>query len=280
VGEIASEEDRVAAVEGVLGRGSRCLLAFPGRRGPLLAPMAYWYDGDALWMTTAADTAKARVLARDGACAVYVGDAGGGVKATGHARVLSARDPLGLLLRAPVITGAIAGLALHDPATLLGYARDAVRVPQRWAPHNRVVLRVELSAIVGTPRAVAPPGVAPALPAAVPADVRRALAGVRRVAVARSVAAGGSVFEVEPGWWDGGYALSSAVTGRPVEADGPVSVALDSDAHASPLGVRGLVLHGRIADGVLRAERATFWRGFDIGTVDVEAAGSGVVLPD
>lgn len=264
--------------EAVLDSGSRCLLAFAGRRGPLLTPMAYWHDGDALWMTTAADTIKVRALEQDSTCAVLVPGPRVGVIGHGSARVLSLHDPLGFVLRAPAITGALAGLALRNPATLLGYARDAVRVPQRWAPHNRVVLRVVLSEVEVTRTVDPPPGVAPPLPAAVPADIRRALAGERRIAVAR--VQDGPGIEVEPGWWDGAYNLTSAVTGMAVTGEGPVAVALDVDPESSPMGVRGLVLHGRADDGAFQAERATYWRGFDIETVPVEPARRRVVLPD
>lgn len=260
----------------LLDESARCLLAFPGARGPLLAPMAHWFDGRALWMTTASDSVKARRLSVNGACAVWLAGDAGALVARGQARLYSLSDPLRLLLHVGPISGALTALAFRNAATLFGYARDAVLVPARWRPHNRVVLRVALEDVEAMTLPDPGPGLAPGLPTSVPADVRRAIAGKRRVVVAT----GTGRPTLAPAVWSAGFSLDGGPH-RTLPEQAPAAVAVDADAEASPLGVRGMVLHGTIRNGRLEPERATWWRGFHLETVDLPAASvPGVVLPD
>lgn len=267
----------MTGTQAVLERGARCLLACAGAAGPLVVPSAYWYDGEALWTVAAAGAPEVPALERDGACAVHVRAGLDAVIARGRARLLSLHDPLGMLLRAPAITGAMAALALRDPSATLGSAMDAVLHPSRLVPQNARVLHIRLSEATAVPDGEAPPGVAPALPAAVPADVRRALAGGRRVVVARTGAAG---VDLLPGWWDQHFGLVRSPDREPVRGGAQVAVAVDIEAGPTTRDGVGLVLHGSLDGATLRPERATFWRGARIETVELPAAPTAIELPD
>jgi hypothetical protein len=263
----------------VLDANRRCLLAFRGRTGPILAPMAYWSDGEHLWMSTAGTTLKAERLLADDRCAVLVtGDDGASVSALGSARVFRPGDPLGLVLHGPAIAGAMAALAASNASSIGGYVQDAARIPSRFLPHNRVVVRVRLDEVASVAAPAVPAGVAPALPTVVPADVRRALGGQRRVAVAVDEPG----LRVLPAVWSAGFALT-APDGHALPDGARAAVALDADPEARPTEVVGLSLRGAVADGRLVPERATWWEGFSLATADVpapSASSSGIVLPD
>lgn len=264
----------------VLDGQHRCLLAVHGRTGPLVSPMAYWWDDQHAWMTTAASAVKIARLRADPRCAVWVpGPEGSGVGASGVARVFDASDPVGLLLHGPAITGAMTALAASNVSAIAGYVQDAARVPSRFRPHNRVVLRVRLDDAELCREPVAPPGVAPALPTVVPAEVRRVVGGRRRVVVALDT----PDLEVLPAVWGAGFALTPPA-GRTLPADAGAAVVVDVDPGERPTTVVGLALRGTITDGgALRPARATWWEGFEIASADVPAptsAASGIVLPD
>lgn len=259
---------------------ARCLLVLRGGEGPLVAPMACWWDGAGLWMTTERQSPKARALERDDACVVYLPGAGGGGRpalvATVRARTFSISDPLALLLRSPLITGAMSALAVRNMGGLVGSAREVVLAPARLAPHNRVVVRVAVERTQRLAFAPAPPGIAPALPTVVPADVRRALSGVRHVALA-TVDHQGPV--VTPAVLTEGFVITAA-GGAPLREQERVAVILDADDQDGPVGSVGLVLQGFLAaGGALKPERATWWRGFATQTEDVPAR-STIELPD
>ncbi|WP_165491891.1 pyridoxamine 5'-phosphate oxidase family protein [Egibacter rhizosphaerae] len=267
-----------------LGESSRCVLALNGRRGPVLAPMTYWSDGAHLWLTTAASSTKAALLRRSPQCQVYVAppEVGApGVVARGEARVFGLDDPVGLALHGPAIGGALAALGARNLPGVLGYARDLPRVPKAWRPRARVVLRVRL----GDAKLVTPPaldaGVAPALPSVVPADVRRALAGERRVALGLGEDRG---LAIAPATWsatDHGIAIDSPLLDAAAATGRRACVAVHAEPGSGPLGVAGSALHGELAQGVLTPQRVTWWRGFSAETVGVPSRQpGGIELPD
>jgi hypothetical protein len=280
----------------VLHEQRRCLLGFATPTGPLLAPTAYWSDGEHLWMSAAGSSVKARRLREHPECVVYVPACDGqpGAVARGDVRVFRAGDPVGLLFHGAAITGAMAALAVSNVSSMLGYAQDAASIPARWAPPNRVVLRLRLDDVAAVPQPVAPPGVAPPLPAVVPSDVRRALAGKRRITLAveqRSQRREGGddgrriSIGVVPAGWGAGFRLALPA-GVSLAPGTRVAAVLDDDAEGRPTGVVGLALRGTVGEGGrLRPERATWWRGFRLHTADVtpqptSGGSSGVVLPD
>jgi hypothetical protein len=270
----------MVAVPEVLERSSRCVLGFSGRRGPLIAPMAFWFDGSSLWMSTPAASVKAKALRRRPSCAVYVaqpeGD-GAGAVATGTARVFGLHDPLGVAVHGPVVSTAMAALAARNTGTILGYIQDARHVPARFRPRNRVAVRITLDGIRPVAAPVPGSGVAPALPLAVSPAVRRALAGRRTVALA-TLAPGGGV-RVGPVTWGAGFALTVA-PGEVAPDAGPAIVHLGADPSTRPTAVLGMSLGGDLRDGRLEPRRATWWEGFDLTTVDLPATASTLTLPD
>lgn len=270
----------MAEVAEVLDRGARCVLGFAGRRGPILSPMAYWYDGAALWMSTPAVSVKAKTLRARSECAVYVPPVDGtatGAVLTGTARVFGLHDPIGLATHGPVVSAAMTMLATRNAGTILGYVQDVTAVPARFRPRNRVVVRIGIGD--GRPVRVPSPaaGIAPGLPLAVDPTVRRALAGQRSVVLAAEQP-GGRLW-IGPAVWGAGFSLALPA-GEVLAPGSPAAVHLGTDPHNRPTAVVGLSLFGDIADERLRPTRATWWEGFDLTTVELPAAAPSLALPD
>lgn len=263
----------------VLGRAARCVLGFSGRRGPLIAPMAFWFDGAAMWMSTPAASVKARALRRRPDCAVYVPapGGGGGVVAGGEARIFGLHDPLGLTVHGPVISAAMAALAARNTGTILGYVQDARHVPARFRPRNRVVVRMALHDIRTVAVPPPSPGIAPGLPLVVAPAVRRALAGRRDVVLARAHPNG--EISVGPATWSGGFALQ-VPAGERLPDRTPAAVHLGTDPASRPTAVLGVTLVGDVDQGRLHARRTTWWEGFTLTTVDLPQAAPALVLPE
>jgi hypothetical protein len=275
------EGSAVPDLPDVLDRAARCVLAFSGRRGPVLSPMAFWADGASLWMATPARSVKAAALRERPECAVHVpapGGMGDDVVLTGHARLFGAHDPVGLALHGPMISAAMAALASRNTGTILGYVQDVRNVPQRFRPHHRVVVRIRVQSW----DAVAPQqpgtGVSPALPTVVAADIRRALAGHRQVTVATQEVDGR--VHTGPAVWGAGYALEPA--GDLALPDGVhAAVHVGADPQRAPADVVGVTLFGALRSGRLEPVRAAWWDGFTLRSADLPPpARSSVVLPD
>lgn len=273
------------AADPVVAAGTRCWLALSGARGPLLTPMAYWSDGDAVWLYTPRRSVKARVLAREPSCAVYVpGPDGGGALLRGRARIHSPTSPRSVVFHGATAATAMAVLAARNVGNVVGYVQDGPRIPAPFLPPGRVVVRigVDKAEMIGPPRAE--PGIAPPLPTAVPADVRRALAGRRDVVVACGPV--GAVAVVPAVWGPdaAGFALSLPV-GRALASGARAAAALDVDPGGRPSAVTGLSVSGVFVDGRLRADRATWWRGFGAESVDLPPSRAGrpfgaITIPD
>ena len=263
----------------VLYSSSRCVLAFSGKRGPLLSPMAFWFDGSSLWMSTPAVSVKASALRRRPQASVYVpaaGDVGEGTLLAGRARIYGLHDPLGLAVHGAVVSGAMAALAARNAGTILGYVQDARLVPARFRPRNRVAVRFAIDEA----RPVRPPeigpSVAPALPTVIPGDVRRAITGERRVVLATGLPSG--TVSITPAVWGAGFSMQLPA-GETLPEDGPAAVYVGTDPRRRPTQVIGLSMVGEVDGQRLQPRRATFWEGFDLTTVDLPRTSS-VVLPD
>jgi hypothetical protein len=257
-----------------------CLLACRGPQGPLLVPTPFWFDGAGLWMTTASTRPHVAALRRDPRCAVYVSsdDETMGVVADGLARVYGSFDAVGVATHAITISAALAALAAKNAGALLGSLQDLGRIPPSWLSRNRVAARV----LLGEAAPVPPPqassgGVAPALPTSIPPAVRRALSGRRLVALATEVDAH---LEVGPAVWSDGLVLTTPPSRRLVSG-APATVTVYRGPGGRLTAAAGLSLSGKIGDANrLCASRATWWQGFEEGSVDVAAASNGIVLPD
>lgn len=265
----------------LLRSATRLVIAVPGRDGPVATPMAFWFDGASLWMTTSASSAKARLLARSRRCALWVPprEAGRrGVAVEGPARVFSAADPVGLLTHWATISAAVTALLVKQSSTLGGYVRDLPQMPLRWLPPGRVVVRVRAERL----RAMLPPepgpGIAPALPGVVPSDIRRILSGRRDVAVAAQL---DGVVALRPAAWGAGFALD--LGDEPAWSPGtPVTAVLDDDPLQRPSDVVGIALHGHLdARGAIRPQRVSWWHGYESQRAEVPSRAAGaVVLPE
>lgn len=278
--------------EDALGRATRCLLVAtgPGRPGrpPVAVPVTTWWDGAGAWSTLPADGIELAALRRDPRCVLVAPppdrEEGVGAVAAATARVYSSADPLRLALHAPPLLAALAALGLANASRLAGAAAGAWRDPSRLLPEGRVAVRAVVEAVTPARPLTPGPGIAPALPTVVPPEVRRLLAGRRRVVVAVADADG---LRVLPAVWGAGFTLvGPAGIGLP---DGtPATVVVDGDDEA------GLALEGRVDAPAgaswarLVPSRALWWHDTRRGAAELPApadlggrAGrSGVVLPD
>jgi hypothetical protein len=265
----------------VLDRAGRCVLAFTGRRGPVLSPMAFWADGASLWMATPAQSVKAAALREHPACAVHVpapDGSGDDAVLAGHARIFGLHDPVGLALHGPMISAAMTALASRNSGTILGYVQDVRNVPQRFRPQHRVVVRIRITSARSVRAPQPGPGVSPALPTVVGPDIRRALAGRRHVTVATQDVDG--LVHTGPAVWGAGFRLET-LDDLALPDGVHAAVHLGADPQGRPMDVVGLTLSGMLHDGSLQPSRATWWDGFSLRTADVPPpARSSVTLPD
>ncbi|WP_370326430.1 pyridoxamine 5'-phosphate oxidase family protein [Euzebya sp.] len=267
----------------LLDDAKRLLLAWPGRTVPLMTPMAFWWDGQHVWFTTSGSSLKARRLMEDGTCAMYVPAPEGedGRLLRGHARVFHLGDPLGLTVHAGFLATAQTALMLKNAQSILGYVVDAPKVPTRFRPANRVLIRVTVT----SDEHVTPPpvarGIAPALPTAVPPEIRRVLSGMRRVAVATQVDGG---IGLVPAVWGAGFSLELP-EGAGV-GDGTVAtVVVDCDPGFRPTQVSGVSMSGTIATGGtaprLEPTKVRWWEGFEVHSAEISGRPTDtVVIPD
>jgi hypothetical protein len=270
----------VTDAEEILDRSTRCVLAFSGKRGAVLAPMAFWADGSSLWMSTPAASVKAAAMRRRPNCSVYVAPIGGigpGLVLAGRVRIYGLHDPLGLAVHGPVVSTAMTALATRNAGTILGYVQDARQVPQRFRPRNRVAVRFTIDEARPVAVPEPGPGVAPALPTVVSPAVRRALSGRRHVVVGTGAPSG--TVAITPAVWSSGYALEGPVR-DPLPEQGTAAVYLGADPQGRPTRVAGLLLSGELSGGRLQPNRVTWWEGFELTTATIEATASSIIIPE
>lgn len=266
-------------IDEVLRRAGRCLLVTRGSQGPDLVPTAFWFDGEALWFLVVADSTQRSALRAEPDCGAYVPPfepAGAAALVHGRARAYAVDDPVALVLHGPVISTALAALAVKQTSAALGARRQRPGLPTPADLAGRVVLRLPIgdAALVDLPEVG--PGLAPALPTVVPADVRRALAGRRSVVVAVQ----GDALRFGPGVWSPDYALGT-VPDSLARTRAPAAICVDADETERLAGPVSLTLHGRLDDGRLVPTRAVWWRGRARKSAEIptEAPGS-IELPD
>jgi hypothetical protein len=252
-----------------LAEATRCLVAFRAVVGaPRFVSLPCWSDGEALWLALAGSDPVVGALRRAPTCEVWIGDPSAGLAATGLARIFDAADPLGLLTHGPVIVLAMAAVAVRHPRA----------VARAWLPLRQLALPVAVRLALSELRAVedvAPPhpGIAPALPDVIPADVRRRLSGLRDVVVAGE---GVSGLRIEHATWSAGFVLAGDL---PASRGASIAVAVQADSRQGAIGV---ALSGELdARGALRPARASWWHGLRSGTAPLSTPPPGaVILPD
>jgi hypothetical protein len=273
------------------------MLVYRAGDGPAITPVACWSDGAALWLTVPRQGAEIAALRGDPSCALWIAprrhrpgdaqsrdDTGGdadaaGVAVDGTARIFDVSDPVRLALHAPVITAALAALALTHRSELAGYMRDLPRASGAWMAQRRALVRVRIDRARSRMVPGRITGVGPVLPTELPAAVRRALTGIRQVTLATQR---GDALMVQPAVWGAGFQLEVGTTVRP-GADTPACIAIDHEPDDRQTEGAGLMLRGTV-DGGLRfhPDRATWWQGLtsDSTTLRAPATTSGIVLPD
>ncbi|MGH8932422.1 MAG: hypothetical protein ACRDZO_17810 [Egibacteraceae bacterium] len=237
---------------------TRCLVGFRARDAPQLGSVACWSDGEALWIAVPARSSLAAGLRAAPSCAIGIG-AGTGLKilASGAARVFTPDDLVGLLFHGPIVTAAMAALALRHPREV---TRGWPLVPARIAVDEATAVEAPLP----------PPGIAPALPEIIPADIRRDLSGIRQILMATE---GHDGVQLAPATWGAGFTIDPQAQSRP-----GASVAV---AAGSPGGT-GVVLTGELdTRGALLPAHASWWGGGRSGAAPLPPAPRGAVrLPD
>ena len=246
--------------------------------GPLAAPLACWWDGRSLWAEAAAAEPVVAALRRNHRCAAWVAASAGGrsVAVGGRAKVFSMDDPLALALHGVPLTVAVTALRLARYGGPLRATLGLVRNVETLLPGNRAVLRLEPLLLRGEPVEL-PAGVAPPLPPAVPAGLRRVL-GRRRTGLLALIDEDGTLHS-GPVAWSAGWRLHPA----PDVATVPGSPALISWEGELEGRLVGLALHGRLTDGpALAPTLVRWWDGEEVGEAQVDAnpATSPIVLPD
>ena len=264
-------------IDAALQGARRCLLASRTPDGPAMAPAAFWFDGHALWLLAPSDDGPLDRLRADPACAVYVPPASVGqpaVVARGLARRYAIDDPLALLLHGPTISAAVTALTLKQTAaSLRGSVRDLTPLP---SAATRAVVRVALADAVAVDLPSPGAGVAPALPRVIPAEVRRELAGRRRVVVAWQE----DDLRIGPAVWSGDAALEHVpeLVGRDTPS---VAVGVDADEQDLLTGAVTVSLQGPLVGGRLQPRQVTWWHGRSRGSATVPDEVPGAVeLPD
>lgn len=277
-------------VTDLLHTATHCVLALRAADGLHVVPLSFWYDGDALWSTTTSAMADPDALGAHDALAVLVPPADEGhpsLVMRGSIRVHSLEDPLALALHAPTISAAMAALAARNTGTLVGYARQVANM-RSLRPHelrasditDRMVLRIRVASSLQVLPPTTTSAVVPALPVAVPADVRRDLAGARDAVAVLD----GYRLQVLPARLadEGSVILPAEVRppADPVDAVIVLTGQQRTDPDARPR--TSAALHGSLRGGTFEPARATWWRSGRTGSTDIAGPpGPGpVVLPD
>lgn len=280
VGRQAREGSAVTATD-TLEQARQAVLAVDTAEGPTLAAAPAWFDGSAVWCVTSAESEIVAALTAHRVCRVTVGGAGGGVVADGHARCYGPDLPLATALHGLPILAVLGMIGARRTAPLSAALRNPARVAGAWPPAAPAVLRVRITDPYAVAAPTVEPALAPGLPAAVPADVRRAVAGLRRVVVA--VRAQPGRLEVAPTTWQGSYDVDLAAATWDVtvsDAPRPAAVLLTA-AQGEQEPSRGLVLTGDLRGTRLSPQGVRWWRGSQTGSATLSPSGSDALqLPD
>ncbi|MGZ8604254.1 MAG: pyridoxamine 5'-phosphate oxidase family protein [Actinomycetota bacterium] len=308
-------------VREVLERGDFCHVAALTPDGPHVTPMVFAVADGGVWVTTARSSVKARAWRADARIAGLVRSGDEAVAFTGTVSthdVLDASSWRRSFAHGPALSLAAARFMRKNARFFAGYAVDAHRVPLAWTPPGRVFaeLSVERAALFrdgGPPRTwgewgelgdvlhsaerfrASRTGADPLAP--LPADVRAALGGEGRAALA--IEGGGGPVVLPVAWRVSGaglYAtttedavgLASAGSHAPRAAlglDRPSAWRARHMLGAMARGVAEFHVAGRLRSGAasarsiagdddgdlvlvhLRPERFVWWRGWRSGTV-------------
>jgi hypothetical protein len=277
-------------------RGARIgMLALAAGRTPLVNPAAYWFGGDAVWITTSRKAVKTALARRRPAASFLVDGGDHCVLLEGELEVF---DPFDLpsdvraVLHGPGFFLNLAGYAWKNAPFIGGYLWDLAKVPREWWPHNRALLRLDATRAWSLPSMSRFPA-APAELGHVPPGVRRSLA---REPVAYLCTLADGVPLMAPGVWAAGegdelelvtgvasfLGISRAATGgvaieyhHPYRATRMVGAYLRGRFHAHAAAKEAIAARFTLDEeprglGLrFQPDRVTWWRGFAIETMSL-----------
>lgn len=267
-------------MERLLDDAKRMVLAWPGKDGPRLAPMAFWWDGRHVWLSTSSSAYKVKAFDADPDCVAWVPpqrDGQAGMHLRGRARVFHPTDLVAMATHGPVVATAQTALAVKNYASVAGYVADAGKVPVRWLPASRVMIRIAVDDRWSVVPPVPGPGIAPALPTAVPPEVRRLLSGRRDVTLATRTEGG---LGLVPAAWGAGWTVDLPA-GAEIPEGTDVAAVLDHDPGFRPTETAGVSVRGTWRSGRIQPTSVRWWHGFTQGTAEVTSGPlDPIVIPD
>jgi nitroimidazol reductase NimA-like FMN-containing flavoprotein (pyridoxamine 5'-phosphate oxidase superfamily) len=285
----------------VLRKARLCSVAVQTTHGPHVTPEAFAVAAGRLWIVTSCKSVKVRSLRRNNAVGVLVRSDAQSLSLLGRAEVLSPwslPESMRLLALGPAVLEATARYAIGNIASMLGYALDLCRLPAGALPLDRVLVAIttasglladgdEVARAWGrirpndeTAQTWAGPQDLKPIGDRLPADVAQLLDEDRECVVAFSshrgpVALPGSWFSdrrhAEVPW------TVAKAAGLPEV--GEMCTSLDDSNSLRPTQLRGVMLRGpgralrhKTAAAIdQRVRRATWWNGFETGTVKASA---------
>ncbi|HEY3036685.1 MAG TPA: pyridoxamine 5'-phosphate oxidase family protein, partial [Streptosporangiaceae bacterium] len=134
-------------VADLLRDGALCYLTARTPRGMHVTPVVFAVWDDALWVTTARRSVKARAWRADPQVAGLVRTPAGSAAFGGTVRPYDLLDPStwrSSLVNAPRITAAAVAFTRRNARFFAGYAVDANKVPLAWTPPGRVFARLDM----------------------------------------------------------------------------------------------------------------------------------------
>lgn len=279
----------------LLGRARIGMLALNSGRLPLVTPVAFYFGGSALWMTTSRHAVKVRIARRDPRAAFLVENEQRSILLQGLLEIFdprTLRGPVRAMMEGPGFALNVAGYALKNAQFVAGYLLDLASIPGEWWPQNRVLLRLRVSRRSELQK----PEVGPAMPARVP-DVPAAVArGVARNRIAQLCWSLGGSPVLAPAMWapDGSDLLAWVPVGAAALPREGARAALVVERHHSFRATRmlGACMRGRLTSEPggaaalaerygsepreegrymrLEVERLTWWQGFEVQSARVE----------
>jgi hypothetical protein len=277
------------------------MLALNDGRYPLVNPAAFHYSGGSVWMTTSRYATKLAMARRDPRVGFVVATPDRSLLFQGLLEtydLLSLGGSLRAALDGPRFGLSMAGYVVKNAPFVGGYLLDLARIPGQWWPQNRVVLRVRVD-LARSLSAGHPPVAGEQRVEGPPADVAGPLRHARQAYLCWS--RGGAPL-LAPAWWamDEEDVVAWIPSGAPHPPTRAARSALVVEAHHAFRATRmlGICLRGEVVADArraaprviarryggeqpgpgryvrLRPARVTWWRGFDVATVDAPPAQS------
>jgi hypothetical protein len=131
----------------LLRTGRIGMLALNGATTPVIGAQAYYHQDDSIWMTTSRYAQKVKLIRRNPRGSFLVTSPGASLLLQGLLELFDPRSISGQLRAAfngPRFYTALAGYAAKNLPFIGGYLLELDRVPGRWWPQNRLVMRLRI----------------------------------------------------------------------------------------------------------------------------------------